>query len=207
MRMRDQLVVILLLLGATGLGLWRIAQAKNEAAAGGGVFRLEARHPEELLAFQRLRGEIARMGDAAFSDRLGALLEAGEIWVAPSMGPDRWAVFVDSLSLVRRIYVRRLALLDPRAHLFPLPPRDVPADHQAAFAWLSLAGALRHEVAHRDGLRDEGAAYAREVEWYESRRAAPFLDSLPAGERRAWEWAFESALLSARKAAERAGAR
>jgi hypothetical protein len=204
-RTRDQAIAAVLLLGATALGLRRIAEAKNETAVGGSVFVLDRRHPDELAAFQQLRTEIGRLGDTPLSDRLGALLEDGQIWVAPSLGPDRWAVFVDSLSMVRRIYVRRLALLDPRAHLFPNPPPDIPPAHQKAFATLSLAGALRHELAHRDGLRDEAPAYARELEWYEGRRRSPFLDSLPAEERRAWEWAFESARLSARRAAESAG--
>ena len=207
MRARDQIVAAALLLGATALGLRRIAEAKNETAVGGGVFVLDRRHPEELLAFQQLRTEIGRLGDRALSDRLGELLEDGQIWVAPSLGPERWAVFVDSLSMVRRIYVRRLALVDPRAHLFPGPPPDIPPAHQKAFATLSLAGALRHELAHRDGLRDEAPAYARELEWYEARRGSPFLDSLAGEERRAWEWAFDSARLSARKAAETSGAR
>jgi hypothetical protein len=102
MRLRDQLIGAGLLIGATGFGLYRIAEAKNETTVGGAVFRLDdARVPE--------------------------------LWVAPKLGPDRWAVFVESLRLVRRIYVRREALLDPVAHLYRVPRADIPK--REAWEW------------------------------------------------------------------------
>jgi hypothetical protein len=111
-------------------------------------------------------------------------------------------VFVESLSLVRRVYLRREALVDPVAHLYRTPRPDIPRRYQEAHAWISLAGALKHELAHYDGLRAESRAYDVELAWYEARR--PFLDRLPEGERRAWQWGLESAVLSARKARETA---
>jgi hypothetical protein len=109
-------------------------------------------------------------------------------------------VFVDSLGLVRRVYVRRAALLNPLAHLYGVPRRDIPISYQRAHAWISLAGALRHELAHRDGATEEGPAYDAEIEWYETLRRSPFLASLQGEERAAWEWGIESAILSAQKA-------
>ena len=138
------------------------------------------------------------------SDRLEELRQDGTIWVAPSLGPDRWAVFVDSLWLVRRIYVRRQALLDPRAHLFPTPPAGIPEANQRAFAWISLAGALRHELAHHDGMIEEADAYAAEIAWYQGLRASPWFASLEGTAREIYDWALDSAVLTARRASEKA---
>jgi hypothetical protein len=200
LRARDQLIVAAVLGVATYFGILRIAEAKSENAVGGGVAPLDARRREELEAFQELRARITRMGDAALADRLERLREASEIWVAPRLGPERWAVFVEALGLVKRIYLRREALLDPVAHLYRTPRPDIPRAYQEAHAWIGLAGALRHELAHRDGVRDEGAAYDAELAWYETVRQAPPLTRMGEEERRAWEWGWESAVLSARKA-------
>ena len=200
MRARDQLIGAALLIGATGFGLYRIGQAKNETAVGGAVFRLDESWPQEFAAFQVVRAEIAQMGDPDLADRLEALRRDGEIWVAPKLGPGRWAAFVDTLHLVRRIYVRRVALLDPLTHLYGRPRPDIPLAYQRAHAWVNLAGTLRHELAHRDGEIEEGPAYDAEIAWYEQLRVSPFLASLEGDERAAWEWGIESAILSAQKA-------
>ena len=165
---------------------------------------IEAPRREELEAFEDLRSRIAGMGDAALADRLERLREAREIWVAPNLGPERWAVFVEALSLVKRIYLRREALLDPVAHLYRTPRPDIPRAYQEAHARLGLAGALRHELAHRDGMRDEAAAYDAELAWYETVRQAAPLTRMRDEERRAWEWGLDAAVLSARKARETA---
>src|SRR5688572_15287622 len=159
MRPRDQLIGAVVLIVATYFGLHRIAEAKNETTVGGAVFRLDEARGPEVRAFQVVLAEIAKMGDPALAERLEGLRKDGKIWVGPKMGPERWAVFVDSLKLVRRIYVRRVALLDPVAHLYDVPRPEVPAAYQRAHAWISLAGALRHELAHHDGADDEGPAY------------------------------------------------
>ena len=185
---------------ATWFGLHRIAEAKNETTVGGGVFRLDESRSVEREAFQVARAQITKMGDAALALRLERLRQDGEIWVAPNMGPERWAVFVDTLKLVRRIYIRRAALLDPRAHLYAVPRPDIPDRYQRAHAWISLAGALRHELAHYEGAVEEGPAYEAEVEWYEALKQSPFLTSLQEDERAAWDWGIESAILSARRA-------
>jgi hypothetical protein len=168
------------------------------------VAPIEAPRREELEAFEDLRSRIAGMGDAALADRLERLREAREIWVAPRLGPERWAVFVEALSLVKRIYLRREALLDPVAHLYRTPRPDIPRAYQEAHARLGLAGALRHELAHRDGMRDEAAAYDAELAWYETVRQAAPLTRMRDEERRAWEWGLDAAVLSARKARETA---
>ena len=200
LRIRDQLIVAAALGVATYFALLRIAEAKCEAAVGGGVAPVDAQRREELEAFQDLRARIVRMGDPALADRLERLREAREIWVAPRLGPERWAVFVEALSLVKRIYLRREALLDPVSHLYRTSRPDIPRAYQEAHAWIGLAGALRHELAHRDGVRDEAAAYDTELAWYETVRQAAPLARSGEEERRAWEWGLESAVLSARKA-------
>ena len=200
MRIRSQFLVAVVLVAATYFALVRIADAKSDAAVGGGGFALDEGHRRELEAFQRLRFHLGGMGEGALADRLESLRGQGTVWVAPNLGPERWAVFVESLSLARRIYVRREALLDPVAHLYRAPRPDIPRPFQDAHAVASLAGALRHELAHRDGLRREEDAYATELRWYEHVRHSTFLDGLAAEERRAWEWGIESAVLSARKA-------
>jgi hypothetical protein len=206
MRARDQLLVAIVLAVTTWFGLHRIAESKNEAAVGAGVFRLEEKRSDEMAAWRRLLSQLAAMGQAPLAQRLEVLRQDERIWVAPAMGPDRWAVFVESLSLVRRVYIRRVALLDPVRHLYPVPRPDVPLGHQTAFARIGLCGALVHEIAHYDGAIEEGAAYAREFAWYEDLQAAPFVQALPEADRRAWNWALEAAVLSARKAAASAAA-
>jgi hypothetical protein len=96
--------------------------------------------------------------------------------------------------------VRRAALLDPLAHLYAVPRPDIPIPYQRAHAWISLAGALRHELAHYDGAVEEGPAYEAEIEWYEALKQSPFVASLQGHERAAWDWGIESAILSARRA-------
>jgi hypothetical protein len=200
MRVRDQLLVGVLLVVATYFALVRIADAKSDAAVGGGGFALEAGHRDDLEAFQRLRSRLGRMGQGGLGDRLERLRSQGTVWVAPHLGPERWAVFVEALSLARRVYVRREALLDPVAHLYRSARPDIPRPFQEAHAAVGLAGALRHELAHLDGVRREEDAYAEELRWYDEVKSSPFLDGLPEEERRAWEWGIESAVLSARKA-------
>lgn len=200
LRLRDQLAVAAVLGLATYFALLRIAEAKSENAVGGEVAVLDGQRRAEMDAFQDLRSRIVRLGDTALADRLERLRAAGEIWIAPRLGPERWAVFVEALSLVKRIYVRREALLDPVAHLYRTARPDIPRPYQEAHAWIGLAGALRHELAHRDGVRDEAGAYDAELAWYDSVRQAPLLAREGGEEQRAWQWGLESAVLSAKKA-------
>lgn len=201
--MRNQILAAVLLAAATYGVLLRIAEAKVEATVGGGAFPLDDKRPAELAAFQRLRASLAEIGEHGLADRLERLRQEEAIWVAPSLGPDRWAVFAESLRLVRRIYIRRQALLDPRAHLYPVALADIPDANQRAFAWISLAGALRHELAHYAGMTDEADAYAAEIAWYEGLRASPWFASLKGTARGIFDWALESAVLTARKASEK----
>ncbi len=206
MSLRSQLLGALVLCVTTYFCLLRVAEAKNEAAAGPGVFAIGDAQREERDAFDRLRRQLEMLGQTPLSERLEKLRAQGHVWAAPSLGPERWAVFVESLRLVRRIYIRRRALVDPRGHLYEQGPTDVSPAYQEAFAWLSLGGALRHELAHYDGLTDEAAAYDQELDWYGELRGSPFLASLQGGAREAWSWALDSAVLSAQKAAETAAA-
>lgn len=204
MTTRGQAVAAVVLAAATYGVLLRIAESKVEMSVGGGAFLPDDTRHAELAAFRRLGTSLAEIGQQTLADRLERLRQDGAIWIAPSLGPDRWAVFAESLRLVRRIYIRRLALLDPRAHLYPITPPGIPDANQSAFALLSLAGALRHELAHYDGMIEEADAYATEIAWYEGLRASPWFALLPGEQRRVFDWALESAVLTARRASEKA---
>lgn len=205
MRAREQLIGAAILATATYYGILRIAEAKCDAAVGSLGTPIDESRPDDLAAFERLRRQLIAFGQEPFAERLEELRGRHELWAAPALGPDRWAAYVEALGLVRRIYIRRVALMSPRRHLYPVDPVDVPPDYQSAFAWLGLGGAMRHELAHRDGAIEEGEAYRIEIAWYEEIRRS-FLASLEGDEKARWEWAIESAIASARKAAERAGA-
>lgn len=206
MRPRDQLIGAVALAIATYFGVMRIAEAKCDAAVGSRGLILDESHPADLAAFRRFEAQLVVMGQGSLAERLETLRLGRELWVAPGLGPDRWAAYVESLGLIRRIYIRRVALLNPPAHLYPRGAPLVPSGHQSAFGWLSLGGAMRHELAHRDGSIEETEAYRIELAWYEEVGRSPFMASLEGDERAAWEWALESALASARKAARLAGA-
>jgi len=183
----------------TYFGGLRIAEAKCDAAVGSRGLPLDEGPPDDLAAFRRLQQQLTLMGQTGFAERLETLRVAKELWVAPGLGPDRWAAYVEALGLVRRIYIRRVALLDPLALLYPRgAPATVPQAQQAAFAWLSLGGAMRHELAHRDGAAEESLASSVELAWYEV-RWSHFMTSLEGEDRAAWEWAIDSSAASARK--------
>ncbi len=206
MRVREQLLGAALLLGATYFGILRIAEAKCDEAVGSRVLPLDRTQPEDLLAFGRFQEELNRLGQAALARRLEDLRERKELWIAPELGSGRWAAYVEALGLARRIYIRQVALLNPRAHLYPHGAADVPFGHQDAFALVSLGGAMRHELAHYDGAIEESDAYRQELAWYEELRASPLIVAREGEERRRFDWALESAMASARKAAASVGA-
>jgi hypothetical protein len=202
---REQVLGAVVLVTTTYFGVLRIAEAKCDAAAGSRGLSLDERHPEDLAAFRRLQSQLVRMGQNTLADRLEQLRRDEKLWVAPGIGPERWAAYVESLGLVHRIYIRRAALLNPVAHLYPRGADATPADFQTAFAWLSLAGAARHELAHYDGAIEEAEAYRQELDWYEEVGDSAFFTGLTGDERAAWDWGLESAIASAAKAAVRAG--
>lgn len=201
MRTRDQLIGAVALAIATYFGVLRIAEAKCDAAVGSRGLLLDESLPLDFAAFRRFQAQLGEMNQTALADRLEDLRRHRELWVAPGLGPDRWAAYVEALGLVRRIYIRRLALLSPPAHLYPRGALGVPATYQAAFGWLSLGGAMRHELAHRDGAIEEAEAYGVELDWYEEVRRSPFMAGLEGLERATWDWAMEAAVSSAQKAA------
>jgi len=205
MRARDQLIGALFLGVVTYAGVFRIAQAKSDAEVGGEGVLLDAAQTEDFAALTRLKNQLATMGQNALRDRIETLAAGKELWVAPRLGADRWAAYVESLGLVRRIYIRRAALHDPVSHLYPSGPPQVPADHLEAYAWLCLAGAVRHEIAHYDGAIEEAPAYRAELDWYGEVRRSAFFVSMNETDRQAWDWALRSAVVTARRAAQAAG--
>jgi hypothetical protein len=204
-RAREQLIGAAILLAATYYGVLQIAEAKCDAAVGSQALSLDDKHPEDLAAFRRLQAQLAVLGQGALAERLEQLRRKGDLWVAPGMGPERWAAYVESLGLVHRIYVRRAALLNPLAHLYPHGAEDVRGRYQLAFAWLSLGGAMRHELAHYEGATAEADAYREERAWYHQVGESEFFAGLEGEERAAWVWGLESAISSEEMAARKAG--
>jgi hypothetical protein len=186
---------------AAGIGILRIAEARNETAVGGGrVHRLDDTRPEERAAFARTLATLEHLGQAELRERLLQLQRRGVLWAAPGMPARHWALYVDTFGLVRRIYVREQALLSPEDHLFPAGAANIPLAKQQAFARVSLVGALYHELLHYDGVEEEAEAYEREIAWLENLRTAAPVVALRGVARQAIEWGIESAILSARKA-------
>ncbi len=197
--LRDQVLLGTLLLFATAAGIRNIAEARNEAAVGGRAHRLEPLRPDDMAAFAGILSVIEGLGRPELSERLRELQRKGALWVAPGMDAGHWALYVDTFGLVRRIYVRDVALRTPESHLFPEGDASISMDRRRAFAGVGLAGALFHELQHWDGVEEETEAYDREIAWLESLRGS-LPSRLTDTERRALEWGIESATLSARKA-------
>ncbi len=200
MRVLGKLALVIAILFSTYYAILRVVEHKADALAGGGTFRLDRSHPEDEEAFTALLGQLRRWGQADLADSLRSLQEKGGLFVAPRLAGDRSAIYVDSLGLVRRIYVRPEELV---ARKLPFPDLDAPPDAQRTFTRVRLAGTLFHELQHYGGLADEAATYDREIAWYGRLRDA-VLPGLEGEGVRWFEWAVDSALESARAARERA---
>ena len=188
------------IVASTYFAIAAIADHKADVLAGGESHTLDRTHEEEWRAFSSLLGQLRAWGEDDLATSLAELQHEGHLRVAPRLGGDRSAIYVDSLGLVRRIYVRRQELL---ARTLPFPELDVPDSAQRTFATIRLAGTLYHELQHYEGLEDERATYEREIGWYEALGEAAHGE--PEGERRRWfEWAVESALASAEAARDKA---
>jgi len=198
MPLRQQLLLGALLLLATGASIRNIAAARNEGAVGGRVYRLDESRGRETSAFTEILRMIEGLGRSELAAQLRERQRSGDIWVAPGLGAERWAIYVSTFGLVRRIYVRDVALLHPERHLFP-EATDLTPERRQAFANVSLAGALYHELLHWDGELDEARTYDREIAWLESLRSSQPPDATSA-DRSVLDWGIESATLSAQKA-------
>jgi hypothetical protein len=184
---------------STWFAIERIAELKADGLAGGESFALDRRHPQELAAFGGLLDALRGWGETGLASELAGLQESGRLWIAPHLA-GRSAIYVEALSLVSRIYVRRDELLRTRV---PFPDLELPAAARRAFSEISLAGTLFHELQHAGGLEDEGATYDREIAFYQALGDSqlPRLE----GEKKRWfEWAVASAVESARAARAKA---
>jgi hypothetical protein len=187
---------------STWYAILEILETKADALAGGDTFALEPAHAEEMRHFRALLDQIERWEEPDLARTLVELRESGHLWVAPGLEKGRSAVYVDTLGLVTRVYVRRDELV---ARELPFPDLDAPEAAQRTFATIRLAGTLFHELQHYEGLEDEDATYEREIAWYRGLRET-VLDTLH-GEQRMWfEWAVDSALESVVAAREKATA-
>jgi hypothetical protein len=195
-----RLALVVAIAASTYYAILRVAEHKADALAGGGTFRLDRTHPEEQQAFEALVGQLRRWDQPDLAESLLALQRQGRLFVAPHLAGERSAIYVDALSLVRRIYVRPEELLSRR---LPFPDLDAPDAAQHTFTRIRLAGTLFHELQHYRGLEDEGATYDREIAWYRRLREA-VLPGLRGEVARWFEWAVDSARQSAEAAREKA---
>ena len=179
---------LVVLAAATYGVLLRIAEAKVEASVGGG--ELSARRdtrPSELAAFQRLRASLAGSASRPLRDRLeraaagrsdpGRARRSGPT-AGPSL-PSRCGWCAGSTSAAGAAGPAGPPLSPP---LPPGIPRRQPDARSPA---ISLAGALRHELAHHDGMiRARPTRYAAEIAVVRGRCARrPWFASLAGQER------------------------
>jgi len=200
MKLLARLGLVALIGAATWLAILRIAEHKADALAGGGTFRLDRAHPAEMRLFADLIDQLERWKQDDLATSLSSLQERGDLWIAPHLGGDRSAIWVGSLGVVSRVFVRRNEL---EARQLPFPSLDVPAAAKRLYVRIRLAGTLYHELQHYDGLEDEAATYDREIAWYRQLREAvvPTLEGEP---ERQFTWAVDSAIESAIAAREKA---
>jgi hypothetical protein len=195
-----RLGLAVLIVAATYFAILRIAEHKADALAGGGTFRLDPAHPAQMRAFDELVDDLRLWKQTELADSLGALRGDGQIWVAPDLGGNRSAIYVDALGLAKRIYVRDDGLVGRE---LPFPGQNLPDAAQRLFVRIRLAGTLFHELQHRNGLEDEATTFDREVAWYQGLRQ-DVLPGLAGEDARFFEWAIDSAIKSALAAREAA---
>jgi hypothetical protein len=200
MKLLARLGLAIIIVAATYFAILRIAEHKADVLAGGDTFLLDPAHPSQMRPFDELIDQLRRWKLADLAGSLMALRERGQLWIAPHLGGNRSAIYVDSLGLAKRIYVRHDVLVDRE---LPFPSLNVPDAAQRQFARIRLAGTLFHELQHHNGLADETATYDREVEWYRSLRQ-DVLAGLEGEAARWFEWAVDSAIASALAAREKA---
>jgi hypothetical protein len=200
MKLLARLGLAILIVAATYFAILRIAEDKAETLAGGDTFPLDPAHPAQMRAFDELVADLRLWKQADLAESLRALRNEGQIWVAPHLGGNRSAIYVNALGLTKRIYVRDDGLVGRE---LPFPGLNVPEAAQLLFTRIRLAGTLLHELQHRNGLEDERATYDREVEWYRSLKQ-DVLPGLAGEDVRFFEWAIDSATKSALSARETA---
>jgi len=197
------LLAVVSILGITAVSMQRIAASKNEALAGAGAVRLDHRQKAEMRVFEELLEQLFDCDESGLAARLRTLQEDGRIWIAPELRRPIRAVFVDSLGLVRRIYLARDELMAPSQALFP--QMRVPEGDLRVFAFVTFAGTLQHEIEHYDGVTDEGAAYDREILWYRALSSTAYYRKMAAEDRRVYDWAIDEAVDNAKRARALAG--
>lgn len=192
---------VVAIVAATAGAMYAIARSKNETVAGGASYPLDAAHPPAFAGWKTLIAQLRAMGALPLAEELERLRLDGKVRVAPVLDPGRRAIWVSSLGL-DAVYVAERELTWPPERLYPA--LKVPRPERRAFAWLSLAGTLVHELAHAKGVISEEGAYQLEIEWLESLRALPAVDALSPEHREAWEWAVETAIGNATRARAKA---
>jgi hypothetical protein len=195
-----KLAVGVAIVASTYFAILEIAQHKADVLAGRGTFVLDERHATEAAAFAQLLTRLQGWGEADVAASLAALQASGQIHVAPRLGAGRSAVYVKTLGLVSRIYLRGDNLV---VRALPFPELDVPERAQRTYAAIRLAGTLVHELQHHEGVEDEAAAYDHEISWYQQ-LGERNSGSLAEEERRLFDWAVASALASAEAARQKA---
>jgi hypothetical protein len=195
-----RLVAAILIVAAAALAIRAIAARKNEELAGPATYPLG--EGPERASFDALLAELERLEQGDLAADLRELEDAGGLWVAPFMPEGRQALYVNSLLLVERIYIGRDSLL---LEDLPFPDSGLALEWRRLYALIRLGGTLFHELQHLQGVLEETTAYQREAAWYAAVARSSFVRRLEGEEKRRYDWAIESAVLSVEKA-ERAAA-
>jgi len=196
----SKLLLAAAIVASTYYAIVRVAEHKADALAGGGTFALDGSHSAETGAFAALAGQLRGWGEHELAAALERRLGSGQLRVAPRLAGGRSAVYVSTLGLVSRIYLRSDELVGGS---LPFPDQDIPDGARRTFATVRLAGTLFHELQHSEGVEDEDVAYEREMAWYRG-LGERNADRLEGEERRWFDWAIESAVTSAAAAREKA---
>ncbi len=188
MKQAGRILVALLIGLGTYLIVLKISQVKNERLAGDDAYQLDASHKAESDGFDAMLEQLRELGKPELADRLFQLQYRGRIWVVPALRGNRWAVYVNTLNMVHRIYIEQKALTNPQAHFFSGQSVTASERQKLAFAWINLGGVLYHELQHYDGIYDEATVYEREIAWYRSIEAPDA----------AYSWAIDRAIWTAK---------
>jgi len=191
-----------IMLATSAWAMVNITVAKNETAVGGTVYRLDPGRAAAFKGWEHVVAHLREIGETELLAQLEERRAQEQVWIAPRMPPGIRAAWVATLGLVKRIYVAERELVSTPEALYP--QLDVPPAHRETFAWMSLAGTLVHELAHARGVEAETGAYAIELQWLHTLRNLPRLQALPPEQRRAYDWAIETAIGNAERARVRA---
>ncbi len=195
-----RLFIALIVLIATICIVYAIAVTKNQNMAGGDVYKL-VYGIQEYEKIDTLLKKMSKMGAEEYSSKITDLLKEGKVWIALNLH-DKQGVYINSLNIIKRIYIDKNALMNSVAFFEKLRSIDIAIEYLEAFAELTLVGTILHEYIHYSGIPDENYVYQREIDFYQKLKDSEFYNNLNYEQKEYYNWAIESAIKSAIKARE-----